>query len=166
MQSASRQRELEQRLSQLEQSGADQVKREREQRLAAEAERDQLQALLAATQPGRTNVPVFQFRLSSERGGEDDLRLNFNSGTQTVKLRLFRNKPYEFPEYAIEFIDQRGEVVREISKLRPAAGDGALSVLLNRGTFSTGKYKLRLFGQQGNTKKQLGEYGLSVTVAR
>jgi len=83
-----------------------------------------------------------------------------------VKLRLFRNKPYEFPEYAIEFIDQRGEVVREISKLRPAAGDGALSVLLNRGTFSTGKYKLRLFGQQGNTKKQLGEYGLSVTVAR
>ena len=40
----------------------------------------------------------------------------------------------------------------------------ALSVLLNRGTFSTGKYKLRMFGQQGEAKKQLGEYGLSVTV--
>ena len=166
LQLESKQRELEQRLSQVEQNSGDQVKREREQRLAAEAERDQLQALVAAAQPERANVPVFEFRLSSERGGEDDLRLNLTRGMQTVKLRLFRNKPYEFPQYAIELIDERGQVVRQISGLRPAGDDGALSVLLNRATLSTGKYKLRLFGQQGTTKKQMGEYGLAVTVAR
>lgn len=167
MQLENKQRELEQRLSQVEQSGGDQLKREREQRLAAEAERDQLQALLAAaTQPGRTNIPVYPFRLSSERGAEEDLRLNFTSGAQAVKLRLFRNKPYEFSEYAIEFVDQRGEVVRAISGLRPTGDEGALNVLLNRAAFGTGKYKLRLFGLQGKTKKQLGEYGLSVTVGR
>jgi len=160
-----KQRELEQRLSQLEQS-ADQLKREREQRLAAEAERDQLQALLAAAQSSRPNILVYPFRLSSERGTEEGLRLNIPRGAKLVRLRLFRNKPYEFPQYTIELIDERGRVVREISRLRPADADGALSVLLNRAMLSAGKYKLRLFGQQGTTKKQLGEYGLSVTMER
>lgn len=166
MQLENKQRELEQRLSQVEQRGSDQLNREREQRLAVEAERDRLQALLAATQPGRQNIPVYPFRLSFERGVEDDLRLNFASGVQAVKLRLFRNKPYEFPEYAIEFIDQRGAVVRKLSGLRPTGDEGALNVLLNRAAFGDGKYKLRLFGQRGSEKKQLGEYELSVTVAR
>ena len=159
-----KQRELEQRLSQLEQTGADEVRREREQRLAAEAERDELQSLLAKVQPEQRNVPVFPFRLSFERGSEEDLSLSFKKGVQAVRLRLFQSKPYEFPEYAIALVDQGGQVVREISSLRPASADGALSVLLSRGTLGTGKYKLRLFGQQGTTKKQLGETGLSITV--
>jgi hypothetical protein len=165
LQSERKQRELEQRLSELEQTG-DQLKREREQRLAVEADRDRLQDLLAVAQPSRLTIPVYPFRLSSERGADEDLRLRFTRGAQAVKLRLFRNKPYEFSEYAVELIDERGAVVREISRLRPVGNDGALNVLLNRGTFSTGKYKLRLFGQQGETKKRLGEYGLSVTVER
>jgi hypothetical protein len=161
-----KQRELEQRFLQLEQSGGDNLKQEREQRLAAEAERDQLQALLAAGQPSQPDIPVYPFRLSSERGAEDNLRLNLTRGARAVRLRLFRSKPYEFPEYAIELIDQRGKVVREVSRLRPAGADGALNVLLNRAALSTGKYKLRLFGRQGKTTKQLGEYELSVTVER
>jgi hypothetical protein len=159
-----RQRELEQRLSQLEQSGADQLKREREQRLAAEAERDQLQSLLATVQPEQPNVPVYPFRLSFERGSEEDLSLSFKKGVQAVRLRLFQSKPYEFLEYAIELIDQEGRVVREISRLRPARADGALNVLLNRAAFASGKYKLRLFGRQGTTRKQLGEFVMSITV--
>jgi multidrug efflux pump subunit AcrA (membrane-fusion protein) len=159
-----KQRELEQRLSQLEHSGADQVRREREQRLAAEAERDQLQSLLAQVQPEQRNVPVYPFRLSFDRGSEEDLSLSFKKGVEAVRLRLFQSKPYEFPEYAIELVDQRGQVVREISRLRPARADGALSVLLRRATLGTGKHKLRLFGRQGMTKKQLGEIGLSITV--
>ncbi len=159
-----KQRGLEQRLSQLEQSSADQIKREREQRLAIEAERDQLESLLAKVQPERRNLPVFPFRLSFERGSEEDLRLTFKKGVPAVRLRLFQSKPYEFPEYAIELVDQSGQVMREISGLRPASVDGALSVLIRRGTLSTGKYKLRLFGRQEMTKKQLGEIGLSITV--
>ena len=159
-----KQRELEQRLSQLEQSGADEVRREREQRLAAQAERDELQSLLAKVQPEQRNVPVYPFRLSFERGSEEDLNLSFRKGVQAVRLKLFQSKPYEFPEYAIALVDQGGQVVREISSLRPARTDGALSVLLSRGTLGTGKYKLRLFGRQGTTKKQLGETGLSITL--
>lgn len=159
----SKQRELEQRLSQLEHSGA-QLKQEREQRLAAEAERDQLQSLLASVQPNQPNIPVFPFRLSSERGSEEELSLSFKHGVPAVRLRLFQNKPYEYPRYAIELADQRGQVVRTIAGLRPARADGALNVLLNRGTLGTGKYKLKLFGLRGKARENLGDYELSVTV--
>ena len=160
-----KQRELEQRLLQLEQSGSDQLNREREQRLAAEAERDHLQALLAVTHPDRSGIRVYPLTLSSERGAADELRLDLKKGTQFVRLKLLRSKPYEFHEYAIELVDPQGRVVREISKVRPASNDGTLSILLNCSNLQTGKYRLRLFSYE-KVKQQLGEYGLSVTVER
>ena len=165
MQIEKRQRELEQRLAQLEQSGGDQLKLEREQRLAAEAERDKLQARLDAMQPGgQEDMPVYTARLSSERGAEDDVRVRFTGATKAARLRLLISKPYEFPEYAIELVDQGGRIVLKSSGLRPTGNDGALSLRVNRAALSAGKYKLRLFG--GKEKKQLGEYGVSVTVNR
>jgi hypothetical protein len=161
-----RQQELEQRISQLERSGGDLLKQERDQRLAAEAKRDQLQTQLAAAQQAWQNIQVSSLTLSSERGAQEELQLHFSTSAQAVLLRLLINKPYEFPEYAIELLDQSGEIVRELSGLRPTGDDGRLSVLLNRATLNAGKYRLRLFGQRGTTKKQLGEYGLSVTVGR
>lgn len=160
-----KQRELEERLSQLEQSGGDQLKRERDQRLAAEAERDQLETQLAAAERSWQSIPVYPLTLSSDRGAEEDLQLHFTAAP-AARLRLSISKPYEFPEYTVELIDQRGKIVRERSGLRPSGDDGALNLLLNRAAFSTGKYKLRLFGQQGKTRKQLGEYELSVIVGR
>jgi len=162
MQAESKQRELEQRLSQVEQNGSEELKREREQRLAAEAERDQLENQLAAIRPTAEDIPVFIARLTSERGTEDDVRLSFTGVTKAARLRLIISKPYAFPQYTIGISDERGRTVREITGLRPAGDDGALSFRVNRATFSPGKYKLRLFG--GKEKKQLGEYGLSVTV--
>ncbi|MGH9930393.1 MAG: hypothetical protein ACREA9_14370 [Pyrinomonadaceae bacterium] len=159
-----KQRELEQRLSQVEQSSGDQVKREREQRLAAEAERDQLHALLAAVQPGRDDVRLFSFTLSSERGSEQPLLLPLTTAGQAVRLRLFRYKPSEFEHYTIELLDQREKLVWKTTGLKPSRGDGALSIRFNRGTLNPGKYKLRLFGELGKKKEPLGEYGLSVTV--
>lgn len=160
MQLENRQHELEQRLSQVEQQGSEQLKQERDQRLAAEAERDQLQARLS--QQSGDDVPVFTARLSSERGAEDDVRLRFTGATKPAKLRLLISKPYEFPEYAIELADESGRIVSKASRLRPAGDDGALSLRINR--LSAGKYRLRLFG--GKEKKQLGEYGVSVTAGR
>ena len=155
-----RQHELEQRLSQLEQRGGEQLKQERDQRIAAEAERDQLQARLS--QQGVQDVPVYSATLSSERGAEDDVRLRFPGATKAAKLKLFISKPYEFPDYAIELADESGRVVSKASGLRPTGDDGALSFRVNR--LNAGKYRLRLFG--GREKKQLGEYGVSVTADR
>lgn len=157
-----RERELEQRLKQLEQSGGDQVQQEREQRRAIEAERDELLAQLS--EQGRQEVPVFRATLSTERGAADDVRLRFTRATNAARLRLLISKPYEFPEYAIEIADRNGRIVAKTSGLRPTGDDGALSLRLNRSAFSTGAYKLRLFG--GKDRKQLGEYGMSVTVGR
>jgi hypothetical protein len=166
MQLQNKQRELEQRLSQLEQSGSEELKHERDQRHAAEAERDQLQALLATVQPSRHETPIYTFRLSSERGSGEELQLKLTTAARAARLRLLISKPYEFPKYTIELFDPSGKMVREISGLRPTRDDGALSFLLNRTTLSTGKYKLRLFGQRAKTKQQLGEYELSITVGR
>ena len=160
----SKQRELERRLSQLEQSSGEQLKRERDERVAAEKERDRLQDLLAVNQPGRDDGQLYSFRLSSERGSEVDLPVNFSSGAKAVRVRLFRYKPDEFKMYAVELLDQRGELVWETSGLRPTRHDRGLNFVLNRAKLTAGKYTLRLFGLEGKTRKQLEENELSVTM--
>ena len=159
MQLENKQRELEQRLSQLEQTSKA-LDQEREQRRAAEAELER--SLLASVQPERV-IPVFPFTLSSERGSGEDLNLNFKKDVQAVWLKLFQSKPYAFTKYAVELVDGNGRVVQRASRLGPAAADGALFVLLKRTSFGPGNYKLRLFGLQGKTRQQLGEYGVNVT---
>ncbi len=156
----SRQRELEQQLSQVEQHGSDQLKQERDQRLAAEAERDQLQARVS--QQSAQYVPVYSATLSSARGADDDVQLRFPGAIKAARLRLLISKPYEFPEYAIELADGNGKIVLNTSGLRPVGDDGALSLRVKR--LNSGKYRLRLFG--GKEKKPLGEYGVSVTSGR
>lgn len=155
----SKQRELEQQLSQVEQNGRKQLEQERDQRLAAEAERDRLQDHLS--QQSSQEIPVFTARLSSERGANDDVRVRFGGAARAARLKLLISKPYEFPEYAVELADESGKVVMKSSGLRPSGDDGALSLRINR--VRSGRYKLRLFG--GKEKKPLGEYGVSVTSA-
>ena len=159
MQLENKQRELEQRLSQLEQTSKA-LDQEREQRRAAEAELER--SLLARVQPERV-IPVYPFTLSSERGSGEDLNLSVKKDARAVWLKLFQSKPYAFTKYAVELVDGNGSVVQRASPLRPAA-DGALFVLLKRTSFGPGNYKLRLFGLQGKTRQQLGEYGVNVTV--
>jgi len=159
MQLENKQRELEQRLSQLEQTSKA-LDQEREQRRAAEAELER--SLLVSVQPERV-IPVYPFTLSSERGSGEDLNLSVKKDARAVWLKLFQSKPYAFTKYAVELVDGNGSVVQRASPLRPAA-DGALFVLLKRTSFGPGNYKLRLFGLQGKARQQLGEYGVNVTV--
>lgn len=163
MQLENSRRELEQQLAQLQQTSTDQLKRERDERFAAEAERDQLLAQLETAQAAQY-VPVFSFTLSSERGAEDDLRLRFARAVKAARLRLIINKPYQFPRYAIELADNGGKIVQTISGLRPAGDEGALSFKVQRSTLRAGKYRMRVFGQQEKTRQPLGEYTLSVTL--
>lgn len=159
-------RELENRLTQLEQTSADQLKRERDERLAAEAERDQLLAQLQTSPQTPEYVPVYSLRLSSERGGDNDLRLRFAPSVKTARLRLLINKPYEFERFTVEFVDSNGKTVQTASGLRPRDNEGALTFKVNRATFNAGNYHLRLFGHRGESRQQLGDYGLSVTTDR
>lgn len=164
MQLEEKQRSLEQRLAEVERTSDDQLKREREQRLAAEADRERLQDQLASVQQSNQEIPSYLVRLSAERGAADDVRLRLTGASKSARLRLLINKPYEFPEYAIELVNQEGRIVLQASGLRPAGDDGALSLRFNRSSLSAGSYRLRLFG--GKDKRQLGEYGFSVTVDR
>ena len=156
----SKQRELEQRLAQLTESGANEIKREREQRLAAEAERDKLQDLLAAVRPTSDETRFYPFTLSSDRGATEELQLKLSS---SAEVRLLISKPGAFGQYEVAILDEGGRSVRKFPGLRPKGVDRALSFRLNRGALSPGKYRLRLLGQQGTTSTQLGEYSLVVT---
>ena len=156
----SKQRELEQRLAQLTESGADEIKREREQRLAAEAERDRLQDLIATARPPGDDAQIHRFTLSSDRGATEELQLKLSS---SAEVRLFISKPGAFGQYEVAILDEGGRNVRKFPGLRPRGVDSALSFRLNRGALSPGKYRLRLSGQQGTTSTQLGEYSLVVT---
>ena len=162
--SETKQRELEQQLAQLQQTGTDQLNRERDLRLAAESERDQLQNQLDTQQQTQQPIPEYRARLTSERGAGEEVKLHITTAAPAIKLQLLIAKPYEFTEYAIELFDERGQKVRRITK--PSGNAGALSVRLNRATLHAGKYKLRLFGRRGTTEEQLGDYTLSVTIGR
>src|ERR1700752_1266 len=157
-------RNLEQRLAELEQTNADQIKREHDERVAAEAERDQLLAQLETSRQASPYVPLYSFRLSSERGTDDELRLRVARAATAARVRLIVTKPYEYPRYSIELVDSSGKSVQKVSGVRPVGDEGALSFTVKRATLSDGKYRLRLYGVQGNTQKQLGDYALSVKV--
>lgn len=162
-QSESKQRELEERLAQLTERNANEITREREQRLAAEAERDRLQDLVATARPPGDDTRVYPLTLSSERGSGEELHLKLGSAAE---VRLLISKPGAFRQYEVELLDQGGRIVRKFKGLRPQGVDRALSFRLNRGALSPGKYRLRLLGRERNSSTQVGEYGLSVTGSR
>jgi hypothetical protein len=157
---SSKQRELDEELAHAQQGAGDELKKEREQRVAAEAKRDQLQNQLTAAQQNWENVPVYTARLGTERGVDDELHLDFKTDATLVQLLI--SKPFAYPEFAVEILDQSGQMVREIARLRPTGDAGALSFRVDRAMLKSGKYKLRLLGRQGKDKSLLGEYMLSV----
>lgn len=159
----SKQRELEQRLAQLTERNANEITREREQRLAAEAERDRLQDLVATARPPGDDIRVYPLTLSSGRGSGEELHLKLGSAAE---VRLLISKPGAFRQYEVELLDQAGRIVRKVKGLRPQGVDRALSFRLNRGALSPGKFRLRLLGRERNSSTQVGEYGLSVTGSR
>ncbi len=159
-------KELAQRLSQLEQAGGAQLEQERAKLVAAETLAEQLKTQLNASQAAQQNIPIYERRLSAEKGTGDELRLSLPAHTQAFTLKLFKSKPYEFPEYGLEIIDQRGQRVQELSGLRPVGDEGTLNLTLNRATLAAGKYQLRLFGQRGKARQKIGQYELAVSYSR
>jgi hypothetical protein len=159
-------KELAQRLSQLEQAGGEQLKQEREKRVEAETRAEQLKVQLNTSQAGQQNIPVYDRHLSAEKGTSDELSLGIPASTQAFTLRLFKRNPYDFPEYVLEILNQRGQKVSELTGLRPVGEDGTLNLALNRTSFEAGKYQLRLFGQRGRVRQRIGQYELSLNYVR
>lgn len=159
-------KELAQRLSQLEQAGGEQLKQEREKRSAAEKLAEQLKVQLNASQATQQNIPIYDRHLSAERGTSDELSLSIPANTQAFILKLIKSRPYEFPEYVLEIVDQRGRKVSELTGLKPVGDGGTLNLTLNRAAFEAGKYQLRLYGQRGGAKQEIGQYELSLSYSR
>lgn len=160
-----RQRDIEARLNQNELTRDAQLKQEREQRTQVEARAHALQTQLNELQQAQQNVPIYARVLSSEKGQGDDWQLSIPYAAKTFWLSLTRSKPYEFPEYSIKLVDQRGQKVAERQGLRPVSG-GALSFALSRSELQAGKYSLQLYGRRGKSEKNLGEYELSLSFSR
>ncbi len=157
---------LAQRLSQLEQAGGAQLEQEREKRVAAETLAEQLKTQLNASQAAQQNIPIYERRLSAEKGAGDELSLSLPAHTQAFTLKLLKSKPYEFPAYALEIIDQRGQTVRALTGLKPVGDEGTLNLMLNRTALAAGKYQLRLYGQRGKARQRIGQYELAVSYSR
>jgi hypothetical protein len=98
--------------------------------------------------------------LLSERGSTEELQLKLNTA---ARVRLLISKPDAFGQYEVDLLDESGRSIRKFRSLRPTGIDRGLSFRLNRGALSPGKYRLRLFGRQGSTSTQLGEYTVLVT---
>jgi RNA polymerase sigma-70 factor, ECF subfamily len=69
-------------------------------------------------------------------------------------------------EYVVEIFDQHGQMVKEISGLRPVGMGKTLNLTLDRGSLKEGKHLLKLSGRRGGTKKKLEEYSLLLSFSR
>jgi hypothetical protein len=159
------QSKLEARLGQIERNAHDQLRLEREQKAQAEARAEALQNRLHDLQQERQNILIYGRVLSSEKGGGDDWQLSIPGAAKTFWLSLTRSKPYEFPEYSIELLDQQGRSVAGRQGLRPI-GSGYLIFALSRSEAPAGKYSLLLYGHRGKSKRELGKYELSISFSR
>jgi hypothetical protein len=155
---------LEQQLSELQRSGSDQLNQERKQKIAAETRAEQLQAQLNEWRQSQQNIPVLGVNLAAERGAGEGLRVEVPPTAKTFMLSLrFSGRPYEFPKYTIEILNQRGQTALVISELKPVLPAGTLNLMINRAELDPGKYRLRIFGQRDGVKRQLGEHELSLS---
>jgi len=161
-----RQQDLEARLSQAERTAGNQIEQERERRAEAEARVKELQIRLDGLRQSQQNIPVYSIVSASIRGQKEDSLVNITPTTRTFILSLDVYNPNEFPEYVVEMFDQRGQRVKEISRLRPVGAGKTLNLTLDRESLMEGKYLLRLSGRRGGTKKKLEEYGLSLSFSR
>jgi hypothetical protein len=107
------------------------------------------------------NLYVEQIRLATLRSADNIRTLNLPADAQTIVLLLEINRPLDYPTYTVEARDVGGKIATKLSGLNPRLTRGAqLSVPLARTAFRSGVYQLRLFGQRGAEKTDLGQFHL------
>lgn len=114
-----------------------------------------------------TNVYVEPLRLANLKGAGDGSVLTVPDSTQTILLLIEINRPLAYSSYAIEIRDSSGNLVSYLTGLDPKlTRENRLSVALSRSALQAGDYHLRLFGQKGSEKTDLGEYPLQLRFQR
>jgi hypothetical protein len=107
------------------------------------------------------NLYVEQIRLSTLRSADNIRTLSLPADAQTIVLLLEINRPLDYPTYTIEARDDGDKIATKLSGLNPRLTRGnQLSVPLARTALRSGVYQLRLFGQRGAEKTDLGEFYL------
>jgi hypothetical protein len=129
----------------------------RDQLAAAQRQNDKQ---LAELRQPDVNVPVRNIypTAESERstGPHDVNRVQIPRGTRAFVLILSDYKR-DYSSYRLEIRDAGGRLVSSVEGLKPDPS-GDLSVMLNRAALGTGRFTLRLFGDQ----QQIAEYLLRV----
>lgn len=164
-----RQQQAEANLTKLEQerrAAQTQLQAFEQARRDAEARAQQLQTQLdAKPKPpaalALTNLYVEQRRLANLKSGGDSEPIVVPTAAQTIVLLLEISNPLSYSTYTIEIRDNAGNLLGTLTGLNPRlTRDNRLSLTLARAALQAGVYQLRLLGQRGAEKTDLGEYVL------
>lgn len=141
---------------------AEQARRDAEER-ARQLQNQQGAKPKPATVATLTNLYVEQRRLANLKGGSESQTIVVPDAAQIIVLLLEISSPLAYPTYTVEVRDAGGKLLSTLTGLNPRlTRDNRLSVTLARSALQSGVYQLRLFGQRGTEKTDLGEYSLRV----
>jgi hypothetical protein len=160
------QQDLEARMSQAERTAGERLELERVKSARAEEQVKKLQTQLAELGRSQQNTPIFLIDSTSRKGQQEDSLVSITPATRTFILRLDIYNPNEYPEYVVEFFDQHGRKVKEVSGLWPVDRDKTLNLTLDRRSLKKGKHILKLSGRRGGIKKEIEEYSFSLRLSR
>lgn len=88
-------------------------------------------------------------------------QLTLTPNARRVILRVEVEPGGRFASYQAQVFDAARHPVTTVSGAK-ARANGSLAINLAADTFKPGKYLVKLFGQQGNTRELVGEYSLTV----
>jgi len=156
------QRELQARLTQIDNAGQQQTEEARKLRERLES----LEKQLASLNQPQTSISEHELVLVSEaRGSDSPFEVNVPPYARSYVLKVMLDKPEEFPSYVVEIVDRQNRTVWKSERLNPGP-DGSLIIGFQRAFLSEGKYHLRLFGWKGNTTRRAGECDLTLKFLR
>jgi hypothetical protein len=98
-------------------------------------------------------------REQGSNGSVTSVEIPSNGNVFTVILNMGEHPPY--PDYGVEFLDQRGNEVWNKSGLRKIQQE-TLTVSLHRKWLPAGIYRVRLYGLRGGKRQLLENYQMRV----
>lgn len=139
-----------------------QNRRLQEQAKAVEQEYDSQLAELRQPELNAPTYELFSREFIRRSGDESEVnRIKVSPTTRNFVVILNGEGQPEYPGYAIEIRDAKGELIWRGEELRRNSF-GNFTVGLNRTFLSQGTYRLRLYGRQHRRWRRLAEYILSV----
>jgi hypothetical protein len=116
---------------------------------------------LAQLRQPAVNAPIYDIlpRGSIARaGGRSEMnRIKVPPTTRNFVVILYRDSGQDYPDYALEIVDQKGQVRWRGEGLKPNR-DGNFVMTLDRTFLGEGRYHLKLYGQASGRSRMIAEY--------